>query len=136
MTDCAILYKAQGGRCPICARPIDLMLDVIEDHCHLCGRTRGLLHAVCNSQEWSGKHVEAWDAYRTNPPALRIGLSILYIGADGYAPWPDGLSGDPECECQGGTHTRAWWAAARLPSLRIALEALEARRRPSVLTCT
>lgn len=40
------LLDAQGGRCPICAKPVTLLDSV--DHCHASQQVRALVHQPCN----------------------------------------------------------------------------------------
>lgn len=44
--DVARFFEHQGGRCPVCARPLNTSFHI--DHDHVTGLTRGLLHGVCN----------------------------------------------------------------------------------------
>lgn len=58
----AMLWRRQGGKCPLCELRIDLSVtgkgsDYAMDHCHETGEVRALLHRSCNSME--GKVKEA-----------------------------------------------------------------------------
>ena len=77
--DYDVLYRACGGRCPICHRKV-LSKRMAVDHDHLTGLVRGLLDP---SDEWGcnkavlGVLRDAAMAYRagdylTEPPAARL----------------------------------------------------------------
>jgi hypothetical protein len=67
------LRDLQAGKCAICTRE---RIPVV-DHDHETGLVRGLLCTRCNNDE--GKHDFPWIvAYRANPPALSLGLTVIY----------------------------------------------------------
>lgn len=47
--DWALMFNAQGGRCPICVEQLTLDHRTHVDHCHDTGRVRGLLCNHCNA---------------------------------------------------------------------------------------
>ena len=42
------MYRAQGGKCAICASTCDRHKHLSVDHCHTTGKVRGLLCQKCN----------------------------------------------------------------------------------------
>lgn len=59
---------AQGGRCAICARPMDHQKEPMIDHCHATQRVRGLLCISCNF---------GLGRFRDNPEFLRNAVRYL-----------------------------------------------------------
>lgn len=69
------LFNAQGKRCAICASPEPRGSKYWAlDHCHVTGRLRGILCAVCNLAVGhfadSVQRLEAAIAYLTREPAI------------------------------------------------------------------
>jgi len=72
----SILADWQGGRCAVCGRASDLVLD----HDHASGLVRGWLCRSCNTLE--GTHREPgtiFSLYRERHPAAILGLTIRYL---------------------------------------------------------
>lgn len=63
-----MLWQRQGGKCPLCGKPINVAVqgkasDYALDHCHETGEVRALLHRSCNSAEGKVLHAAgAWGA--------------------------------------------------------------------------
>lgn len=73
----APLRRFQRGHCANCAQTVRLLVD----HDHQTGLVRGLLCNGCNIRE--GKEITTgvgteFAQYRSNPPAARLGLKVLY----------------------------------------------------------
>lgn len=47
--DYEIMFRAQGGTCPICLEALPNGESASVDHCHRTGKVRGLLHRKCNA---------------------------------------------------------------------------------------
>ncbi len=65
----------QQGRCAVCDEP---RARLVVDHDHDSGLVRGLLCNGCNSSEGRDFRAPWFRAYRANPPAMRLGLSVKY----------------------------------------------------------
>lgn len=73
------LVTWHDGCCAFCGKRVTAL---IVDHDHKTGVVRGLLCGGCNIREASltTSGASEWVAYRTNPPAMSLGLSIRYKG--------------------------------------------------------
>lgn len=63
------LWEFQGGKCPICNRPL---VKALTDHDHKTGLVRGLLCFRCNSfysEDVTVEFLQKWITYLLNPPA-------------------------------------------------------------------
>lgn len=72
----SVLAEWQDGRCAVCGRVSDLVLD----HDHASGLVRGWLCRSCNTLE--GMHQEPdtiFSLYRERHPAAILGLTIRYL---------------------------------------------------------
>lgn len=83
-----LLWKRQGGICPLCEKAIDLKIprEGVMDHDHDTGEVRGVLHRSCNAAE--GKVANAagqWGAKDTSYPAIKAWLKRMleYLDAPG-----------------------------------------------------
>lgn len=57
--------REQGGKCPVCDKPIDMTIkgEAVCDHNHVTGRVRGILHRSCNAALGKMEHaVGRWGA--------------------------------------------------------------------------
>jgi hypothetical protein len=68
----ATAYEQQGGKCPICTNPIELM-DSAIDHNHQSGEFRGILCKTCN---------RALGLFRDNPDILKSAAAYLELKGD------------------------------------------------------
>lgn len=88
MAHAQMLREWQSGRCAVCG---DDRQELVEDHDHDSGLTRGYLCRSCNLGE--GVHRSpVFDLYRERYPTLILGLTIPYSGwgwADGKRIAPD-----------------------------------------------
>lgn len=73
VSDAIDLLAFQGGKCAICGRGLGLVVD----HDPETALVRGFLCSSCNTREGHRKTPE-FRAYRENPPAKRLGVSIPY----------------------------------------------------------
>lgn len=83
-----LLWKKQGGLCPLCGKEIDIKIprEGVMDHCHDSGEVRGILHRSCNAAE--GKVANAagqWGAKATDYPSIIRWLEamLVYLKAPG-----------------------------------------------------
>ena len=83
-----LLWKKQGGLCPLCGKEIDIKIprEGVMDHDHDSGEVRGILHRSCNAAE--GKVANAagqWGAKATDYPSIIRWLEamLVYLKAPG-----------------------------------------------------
>ena len=83
-----LLWKRQGGICPLCGKEIDIKIprEGVMDHDHDSGEVRGILHRSCNAAE--GKVANAagqWGAKATDYPSIITWLEamLVYLKAPG-----------------------------------------------------
>jgi hypothetical protein len=74
--DDGVLARWQDGRCAICGRVRDLVLD----HDHATGLVRGWLCNSCNTTEGTNQEPDTiFSLYRERHPAVILGLTIRYL---------------------------------------------------------
>jgi hypothetical protein len=76
----ALLSWWQQGRCAICGRPDNYLVD---DHDHATGMIRGYLCTSCNTREGvtKGETVGPFARYRDRPPTAILGIRLRYWDA-------------------------------------------------------
>lgn len=74
-----IINKLMRSQLGLCAGCQQALVTPVIDHDHDTGFVRGLLCGGCNSAEGRASFDNVkWLAYRTNYPAMAIGLSYSY----------------------------------------------------------
>jgi hypothetical protein len=79
-----LLLDWHEHRCAACGTN---MRDIVEDHDHATGLTRGYLCRSCNGLEWRHKEPGCiYTMYRSRTPAMILGIQGIYVNMFGETP--------------------------------------------------